>query len=435
MKLLLIQPAPYMDHQDKSFNLVNFIARKNYFTVPPISLGILAALTPPDWEIRIIQEPHQKVDFNEPADLVGITANTNNVTRGYQIADAFRMRGIKVIMGGIHPTARSEEALEHCDSVCAGEAELVWNDILDDLKNGRLKKRYKAATYFDLKNYTLPRRDLMTSSNSFFFSAATLETSRGCPYNCDFCSVSLSHGNRIRYRQAESVIEEISKVNRKKFFFVDNNVVADHRKAKELFRSMIPLHIKWTGQATISIADDPELLKLAADSGCYGLLIGIENITDEGLKKYKKSKKDFMTLKSAVKSLSDHGISVQAHMVFGNDFDTRDSIKETLERLYELDIASATLGIMVPYPGTKLAEDLEREDRILTRNWDLYDIHHLVFKPMNFTEEEFIEQIQHIRNEFFSVGRMLSRTIKCRNPIVLGFNLSVRSHNRVGLAI
>jgi radical SAM superfamily enzyme YgiQ (UPF0313 family) len=435
MKLLLIQPAPYMGHQVNSFRLVNFIARKNYFTVPPISLGILAALTPPDWEVRIIQEPHQKVDFDEPADLVGITANTSNVTRGYQIADAFRMRGIKVIMGGIHPTARGDEALEHCDSVCVGEAELVWNDILDDLKNRRLKRRYKAATYFDLQDYTPPRRDLMTSSNSFFYSAATVETSRGCPYNCDFCSVSLSHGNRIRYRQTESVVGEISKINRKKFFFVDNNIVADHRKAKELFKALIPLKIKWTGQATISVADDPELLEYAVQSGCYGLLIGIENITDEGLKKYKKSKKDFMTLKSAIRSLKDHGIAVLAHMVFGNDFDTRDSIKETLERLNELDVASATLGIMVPYPGTKLAEDLEKEDRILTRNWDLYDIHHLVFEPRNFTTEEFIEQIQHIRNEFFSVGKMLSRSINCRNPVVLGFNLSVRSHNRVGLAI
>lgn len=165
------------------------------------------------------------------------------------------------------------------------------------------------------------------------------------------------------------------------------------------------------------------------------MLIGIENITDEGLKKYKKTKSDFLSLKEAVKTINDHGIAVLAHMVFGNDFDTRESIAETLDRLCELDVASATLGIMVPYPGTKLAEDLERENRILTRNWNQYDIHHLVFQPKNFTTEEFIEDIQRLRNQYFTVGKMLSRTIKCRKPVILGFNLSSKSHNRVGLAV
>jgi radical SAM superfamily enzyme YgiQ (UPF0313 family) len=216
---------------------------------------------------------------------------------------------------------------------------------------------------------------------------------------------------------------------------VDNNIVADHRKAKELFKSLIPLKIKWTGQATISIADDPELLKYAADSGCYGLLIGIESVTDEGLKKYKKSKKDFLTLKSAIKNLRDHRIAVLAHMVFGNDFETKDSITETMERLNELDIAAASLGIMVPYPGTKLANDLERGERILTKDWNLFDINHLVFEPKNFTTEEFLEEIKKIRHEFFTVGKMLLRTINCRRLKVLGFNLSIRSHNQVGLNI
>jgi radical SAM superfamily enzyme YgiQ (UPF0313 family) len=434
MKLLLIQPAPFMDDQFESSGFMNHLARKNYFSVPPLSLGILAALTPPSWDIRIIQEPKQRVSFNEPATLVGITANTSNVLRAYEIADAFRLRGTKVIMGGIHPTVRPDEALGHCDAVCLGEAELIWQDVLDDLHRNSLKKKYKAGTHFDLQHYVPPRRDLMTSSDSVFFSAATIETSRGCPYNCDFCSVSFSHGKKIRYRRTECVAEEIAGIKRKKFFFVDNNIVADHRKAKELFRALVPLKIKWTGQATISIADDTELLKLASDSGCYGLLIGFESVTDEGLKKYRKSKNDFGALKAAVRTLNAHGIAVLAHLVFGNDFDTRQSIAQTLDRLNELEIASATLGIMVPYPGTRLAEILEKEGRILSKNWNQYDIHHLVFHPRNIPPQEFLEDIRWIRKEFFTLGKMVSRTITCRNPLVLGFNLSIRTHNQVGMA-
>ncbi len=414
---------------------ISNFARKNYFSIPPISLGILAELTPPSWDVKIIQEPQHQIDFDEQADLVGITAVTNTVKRGYQIADQFRIRGVKVIMGGIHPTARTEEALCHCDSVCIGEAELIWNDVLMDLKNKRLKKRYKADRLFDLHSYASPRRNLMTISDSFFFSAETIESSRGCAFNCDFCSVSLTHGNKVRYRHHENVAEEISKIQRKRLFFVDNNIAANQEKAKELFKSLIPFKKKWTGQASISITEDLELLKYAADSGCYGLLVGIESITDVGLKKYKKSKNDFTSLKTSVKILRDHGIAVLAHMVFGNDFDTKDLMVETLERLYELDIASATLGILVPYPGTKLAENLEKQERILTKDWDLYDINHLVFKPQNFSCEEFVEQVQHIRHEFFSFNKMLSRAINYRNPTVFGFNLSLRSHNPVSIVV
>ncbi len=435
MDLLLIQPAPPSDYGNDALRFISNFARRNYLGIPPLSLGIIAALTPPDWNVTILQEPADQITFDEKADLVGITAVTHIVKRGYEIADKFRKRGIKVIMGGIHPTVMYEEALQHCDAVCIGEAESIWKNVLEDLQKGHLKKIYKAEYYFDFNHYVSPRRDLMSTSGPFFYSAETVEASRGCPYDCDFCSVALAHGKKIRYRQPSSIISEIEKIRKKRIFFVDNNIIANKQKAQEMFLAMAPLKKNWTAQATISIADDIELVKAAADAGCYGLLIGIENVTDEGLQKYQKSKKSFEALRKSVKIIKDHGIAVLAHMIFGNDFETKESLKITLERLNHLDVASASLGILVPYPGTRIAENLEKQNRILTKDWNMYDVHHLVFSPARFSPEEFIEEIHFIRKEFFAYRKILSRTIHYRNPAIFGFNLSTRSHNRVGMAL
>lgn len=436
MKLLLIEPASQLVTQKKKFQILENIARKEYFDVPPLALGVLAGLTPPDWEIKIIQEPRDMVNFDEKADLVGITAVTHTAKRGYEIADEFRKREINVIMGGIHPTVMFKEALEHCDSVCVGEAETIWKDVLEDFKHRKLKKIYKPLELFDLRFYTSLRRDLMSKHKSLFFNIGdTIEASRGCPYNCDFCSVSLIHGRKIRYRPVNNLIPEIESIENDKLFFVDNNIIANFHRAKELFHAMIPLKKRWTGQATISIVKDRELLKLASDSGCYGLLIGIESVIDEGFNKYNKNPNSYFELKRALKILKDHGIGVLAHMVFGNDFDSKQTILGSLERLFELDIASATLGIIVPYPGTKLAMDLEKKNRILTKDWNYYDIHHLVFQPINFICEDFLKDMENLRKRFFSIKAIVSRTLNYRSLTVLGFNISSRFHNKVNYAL
>jgi radical SAM superfamily enzyme YgiQ (UPF0313 family) len=223
----------------------------------------------------------------------------------------------------------------------------------------------------------------------------------------------------------------MEQIQRRRLFFVDNNIVANEDKAKELFSALKPLHKRWTAQASISIADNPELTKAAADAGCYGLLIGIESITDRGLANYKKSKNDFSALKNSIHILKDNGIAVLAHMVFGNDFETKESMAETLERLFELDVASATLGILVPYPGTEFTKRLETENRITTHDWNLYDIHHLVFNPLNFSKSEFVREVQSLREQYFSYWNIFVRTIRYKNPVVFGFNLASRSHNRI----
>ncbi len=431
-KLLLIEPASRLKYQKRKFQYLENVANKHYFRRASLALGVLAGLTPPDWEVEIRREPIDQIDFDVQVDLVGITAVTHTANRGYDIADEFRKRGVKVIMGGIHPTVLTEEALLHCDSVCQGEAEPLWKDVLEDVLSGQLKKIYKCDTPFDLAGYTSPRRDLTPDFKSFIIDpGVSVEVSRGCPFNCDFCSVAIIHGRKIRYRPTESIIEEIKSIESNKLFFVDNNIIADFRRSKELFSAMVPLKKQWMGQASMNIVNDPELLKLAVDSGCTGLLIGIESVLDKGLNKYIKSPVNFEELKKSVRILKEYGIKVLAHMVFGNDFDSGATMKESLERLCQLDVASASLGIIIPYPGTKFAESLEKQGRILSKDWDYYDINHLVFRPMHQKEEDFLRDVEKLRKDYFSLKLIMSRTMKFRDLEVLGLNIAQRSHNKV----
>jgi len=422
MKLLLIEPSN------------RYTGLKSKFHVPPLALGVLASLVPPDWEVEILIEPKDNIHYDAEVDLVGITAATNNVKRGYQIADEFRARGKKVLMGGIHPTLMPEEALSHCDAVCIGEAESVFGTILEDFEKGILKKTYKQRDYFDLSLYNTPRRDLMALHRSFFFDVGTVETSRGCPYDCDFCTVSSIHGRKIRHRPLENLIPEIESIHNRIIFFIDDNIISNIDHAKKFCRELIPLKKRWTGQASISIAKDRELIKLASDSGCFGLIIGLESVVKEGFEKYNKSVKSMHELKETIKILKDNGIGVLATMVFGHDFDTTDTMQESLENLLELELTTASLGILVPYPGTKLAERLKSEGRVLTDNWDYYDINNLVFKPKNFTCEEFIEEMRSLRENYFSFRSICSRTFNYRGNslwIAFGLNLAMRKHNKI----
>ncbi len=420
MKLLLIEPA------NKHAEL------RGNFRIPPLSLGVLAGLTPEEWEVTIVQEPMDPVDFDENWDLVGITAATNNVLRGYEVADRFRERGIKVVMGGIHPTVLPDEALLHCDAVCIGEGESVWGSILSDATSGTLKNKYKQTRFLDLRHYTPPRRSVMPVRRSFFFDVGTVETTRGCPYHCEFCSVGLMHGNKVRTRPLTPLLREIESIENDLLFFVDNNVISNKTFAKKLFREMIPMKKRWVAQSTISIAGDKELLKLASESGCFGLLIGLENITRKGFTKYNKSLNNLAELKEALRLLKEHGISVLATMVFGNDGDDRDTLRESLDNLLTIDLIAASLGMLIPYPGTQTAAFLERENRILTKNWDLYDINNLVFKPKQFSCAEFREEMRSLRRTYFSWPHIVRRTVSHRqNNIRFGFGLNVamRLHN------
>jgi radical SAM superfamily enzyme YgiQ (UPF0313 family) len=406
---------------------------RSEFHVPSLVLELLAARTPPDWDVRIIQEPFDRIDFDAEVDLVGITVVTNTANRAYEIADEYRKRGKKVIMGGIHPTILPQEALDHCDAVCLAEGETIWPDILQDFQNGRLQPLYKQDQLTDLENYPLINHEKIARRRSRFFDIGTIETSRGCPYDCDFCSVSIIHGRKIRNRALKPVLKEMESINNRILFFVDNNIISSVPYAKQLFREMVPLKKRWTAQATIAFAKDRELVRLASDAGCFGLLVGLESVVDEGFQQYKKSLKSLEELKEALKLLKDHGITVLATMVFGHDFDTKDSIRRTLDNLLNLDLITASLGILVPYPGTRVADRLEKQNRLLSKDWSLYDINNLLFEPRNFSRDEFVEEMQNLRKKYFSFPPVAKRIISHAGNSIwvgIGLNVAMNHHNK-----
>ncbi len=411
----------------------NHAGLRTHFRVPSLVLELLAARTPPDWDVRIIQEPFDRIDFDEEADLVGITVVTNTANRAYAIADEYRKRGRKVVMGGIHPTVLPQEALAHCDAVCVAEGDTIWGDILQDFKNGRLRSLYKQERRTDLDDYPLLDRERITRRRSRFFDVGTIETSRGCPYDCDFCSVSIIHGRKIRNRPLKPVLIEMESIDNRILFFVDNNIISSIPYAKRLFAEMIPLKKRWAAQASIAFAKDRELVRLAADSGCFGLLVGLESVVEEGFQQYKKSLGSLHELKEALKLLKDHGITVLATMVFGHDFDTKDTIRRTLDYLLDLDLITASLGILVPYPGTRLTDRLEKQNRLLSKDWSLYDINNLLFKPRNFSCDDFVEEMQNLRKKYFSLPSVMKRVISHAGNSIwigLGLNVAMNLHNK-----
>ncbi len=421
MKLLLIEPS------NRRASAIDRLS------VPPLSLEVLAACTPPEWEVAIVQEPHGRVDFDCGADLVGITAGTTNAFRGYEIADEFRKRGTRVVMGGIHPTVLPAEALEHCDSVCVGEAELIWADILADHVSGRLRKRYAQDRPTDLSRYVRPRRGLLPGKRPFMLDISTVETSRGCPYACEFCSASAIYGRRVRERPMESLLPEIEETEAKNLFFVDNNIVTSPGRAKKLFREIAPLSKRWAAQASLSFAADPELVRLAALSGCFGLFIGLESVVAEGFNSYHKNTGGLPEMRERLRALRDSGISVHASLIFGNDFETVDSMRRGLDMLMSLEVVSATFGILTPLPGTAIAARMEAEGRILSKEWDCYDLNHLVFVPKNIPCGEFISEMRAMRRRYFSPAAMGGRSARSAAsfPLAFAFNSAIRAHHDV----
>lgn len=363
---------------------------------PPLSLGIIAALTPDHWDISIIDENIEPFQFID-ADLVGITSFTATAPRAFQIAAIYRNKGIPTVMGGIHASMLPDEALNFVDSVVIGEAEEIWAQVITDFESGSLKKTYR-ANLMDLKQLPKPRHDLFHPSYTY----AVIQTARGCPMDCDFCSVTVFNGHRYRQRPVEEVLDEIESIPQDMFFFIDDNLIGYGNRAAQraikLFKGMIErgIHKKWFCQASMNFADNEEVLKYAAESGCQSVIMGVESETDETLREVNKSlnlRKMMGGYEEIFRRIHNHGILVFGLFIFGFDSDTEDDLKDRVRYILQSDVDTFQASYLTPLPGTKLYKKLAREKRLLYTNypedWVRHDVlSGVVFKPLSMEPED-----------------------------------------------
>ena len=364
----------------------------------PLGLGMVAALTPSNWSVKIWDENFREFRFQE-ADLVGITAVTASVNRAYEIAAQYRERGIPVVLGGIHASYLPDEALNYVDSVVIGEAEGSWPKVIEDVERGELQQRYHAPLA-DLKNIPAARHDLFHPGYLF----GSIQTSRGCPMDCDFCSVPAFNGNKYRLRDVEQVLDEIEKVESPMLYFVDDNIIGYNKTAEEhavkLFEGMIRRGLKkdWFAQASLNISEKPEILKLAARSGCRMLLIGIESEDEDALKESNKRVNLRMGVdayKKAYKTIHRYGINVLGAFIYGMDTDTVESIRKRTDYIISSSVDVTQASVMTPLPGTRLYDRMKKENRILCTNfpqdWQYFHFSDVVFQPAKMTPKELAE--------------------------------------------
>jgi len=399
----------------------------------PLTLTTLAALIPPELpiELQLIDEGIAEVPLDLEADLIGFTVITGTAPRAYELADHFRRRGITVVMGGPHVTLIPEDASDHADSVVVGYAEDSWPQLLRDFSAGNLQALYQQGANLDLADRPFARRDLLPSKK--YLTNNVFEATRGCIHNCDFCVVPTAWGRKPLQKPPEQVVADIQHHGARKLIFVDLNLIADREYSLRLFKALVPLGVQWYGLSTVLLANDPELLELSARSGCRGLLMGLESISVQNLRQNHKGFNSPEKFARVVEALHAHGIALQGCFVFGLDHDELDVFLKTAEFAVEAKIDLPRFAIVTPFPNTALYKRLEAEGRLLTRDWELYDGQHVVFKPARMSVEELQTGAEAAWKHAYSVRSITRRILHSPAawPVKLGTNLGYRfyAHN------
>ena len=396
----------------------------------PLQLGVLAALTPPDVEVALHDDRMETIPYDEPTDLVAITVETYTARRAYEIAAEYRARGVPVVMGGMQPTLIPDEVKPHADAIFIGDAETQWAQVIEDARQGQLRPVYSAPVG-PAHPGVLTCRDLYEGKG--YLPVTLMQFSRGCRFACHFCAVSTYFERGHYTRCVSEVVREIeARPQNKLIFFVDDNILANFEAAKELFRALIPLNVHWVSQASIDMTRDLELMDLMVKSGCVGLVVGFESISKDSLRWMRKSPNlvgGFDGYEPQIEIIRDYGLQLWAAFTLGHDYDTKESIAETLDWAMHHRFALAAFNILVPYPGTPLYAKLEAEGRLLYDGaWWLhpeYRFNYAAFKPKNMTADELTEACWQCRSRYNRLDFVIRRTFDLKTNLRTLYKLGV----------
>ena len=414
MKILLIAPA-----SGKWRNIGRapvFNGRTFRFSL--LSLLSVAAETPPDIEVRIVDEQIDRVPWDDPVDLVGITCMTAAAPRAYEIAAQFRKRGVPVVLGGMHPSLCPEEASRHADAVVAGDAEGLWPQVITEVCAGQSRGIYRNPSPPVLGGLKRPPRHLLRRRG--YAPLAAVQATRGCPHGCEFCSVAAFHRRVHRRRPVDEVAAEVASLPGRFFVFSDDNLMANRAYARSLFAALRPLRKRWVTQASLDTVEDDAFVGLAAEAGCIGIFLGIETFSAENLEAVRKNCNRVDRYRTAIRRLHAHGIGVEAGIVLGFPHDRPDVFEHTLRMLDEMEVDVVMPSILTPLPGTPLFAQMG--DRILDRDWTHYDFDHAVFQHPNMSTEDLEAGQAWLTREFYRPWRIARRVWRhLRRPRALAF--------------
>ncbi len=380
----------------------------------PLAAATLAGLTPreADTRIRFYDDRTETIPFDEPTDLVALSVETYTAKRSYQIASEYRRRGVPVVMGGFHPTLVPEEASEYAESIVVGEAEGIWPQVIEDFRGGRLQPVYRQSRRPALTGL---RPDRSIFAGKRYLPVGLVEAGRGCHFRCEFCAIQSYFSNTQTRRPTEEIIDEIRRIRKPLLFFVDDNITSNMEQAKEFFRALIPLKVRWVSQASIDAAHDEEFLRLIKASGCQGLLIGFETLNPENLRRMRKS---FNLMKGgyerALANLRRHEIRLYVTFILGYDEDHGDTLAETLAFAERHRFYIVAFNHLTPFPGTPLYDRLKNEGRLLYERWWLdpgYRYGMVPFTPRGMTADQVKERCIEARQRFFGIPSIFRRSL------------------------
>jgi radical SAM superfamily enzyme YgiQ (UPF0313 family) len=421
MKVLFVATKKNSSPYDRELYEMDFMNRLLGFKRSLLDLGILtvAACTPRHIEVEVIDEYLQPIPYDTDADLIALSAKTSCVTHAYEVAERYRKRGKKVVLGGIHASLRPTEALEHVDYVVTGEAEHAWPKFLTAFERGDAPRLFRSEGFAPMDDIPIPAWDRVPIGEFLFHQ---IQTTRGCPFMCRFCSVPDIAGNEFRFKSIENVIREIRalpsagkfKDRLKALYFVDDNFISRVRYTKDLLRAMVPLHQsgelrEWSAETTLNVARDEEMLDLFAAAGCSTLIIGFESISEETLLSMDKKVNFCLTYQEGIERIHARGMSIVGNFIVGFDTDTLSVFEDTLRFIDDNQILYPFFSILTPMPGTKLHNDYVAEDRLDHYDWEDYDTRHVVYEPKQMTREQLMDGYCYLYEQAYASPRALKR--------------------------